>query len=130
MVSVTVSSDAAVRPLEQYERDNRTRQRQSGGWSRSTPRHPLGRLTGAANALTEMSAAQSNGSRSSASAATASSSTLDKGKGPASTSTATAADADLFDDAELDRIFNQEASQVAREAEVRLPRPSSVVRRR
>ncbi|KAJ8292399.1 J domain-containing protein spf31 [Rhodotorula toruloides] len=65
-----------------------------------------------------MSAAHANGSGSSASRASASSSTLDKGKGPATSSTATAADADLFDDAELDRIFNQEASQVAREAEV------------
>lgn len=72
-----------------------------------------------------MSAAHANGSGSSASRASASSSTLDKGKGPATSSTATAADADLFDDAELDRIFNQEASQVAREAEVRPRRPSS-----
>jgi DnaJ family protein C protein 8 len=77
-----------------------------------------------------MSTSQTNGSGSSASHATASTSTLDKGKGPASSSTATAADADLFDDAELDRIFNQEASQVAREAEVRLPVPHQSCGRR
>ncbi|BGP34626.1 DnaJ sub C member 8 [Rhodotorula toruloides] len=65
-----------------------------------------------------MSTSQTNGSGSSASRAPTSLSTLDKGKGPASSSTATAEDAGLFDDAELDRIFNQEASQVAREAEV------------